>query len=133
VKARYFYGLDNRDWDLWRTKVWSPDGRLEVPEVNVCIEPLEEIIAWVSRSMADQVFVHHGHTPIISFTSDATASVIWAMEDRLYGTSERPTSGGRIYLHGVGHYHEAYARIDAGWRLRTSRITRLHVRTDHVS
>ena len=81
VKARYFWGLDHKDWDLWRREVWAPDGRLEVPEFRE--EPfagLDEVIAYVSASTGDQVSVHHGHMPIIEFTSDSSARVIWAME-----------------------------------------------------
>ena len=30
LKARYFYGIDNKDWDLWAREVWAPDARLIV-------------------------------------------------------------------------------------------------------
>ena len=26
VKAKYFYGLDHKDWELWRREVWAADG-----------------------------------------------------------------------------------------------------------
>ena len=132
VKANYFYGLDHKDWDLWRREVWAPDGRLEVPEVDMVVEPLDKIIAWVSASTADQVSVHHGHTPIISFDGKDTARVIWAMEDRLCRTPEHPLADGSTYLHGFGHYHETYVRLDCGWRIRASRLTRLRVEARKV-
>ena len=90
VKAKYFWGLDHKDWDLWRREVWAPDGRLEVPEVDEVHEPLEKVIEAVSSQVGDQVSVHHGHQPIIEFTSDTEAKVIWAMEDRLYRSKEYP-------------------------------------------
>lgn len=129
AKARYFYGLDHRDWDLWRSGVWAPDGRLEVPEADMVVEPLDRIIEWVSASTGDQVSVHHGHMPIIDFVSDDEARVIWAMEDRLYRTAEHPLADGSTYLHGFGHYHETYRRLDCGWRIQSSRLTRLRVET----
>jgi len=49
TKARYFYGLDHRDWDLWRSSVWAPDGRLEVPEADMVVAPLDKIIEWVGE------------------------------------------------------------------------------------
>ncbi len=128
VKARYFWGLDHKDWDLWRREVWAPDGELHVPEFRP--EPfsgLDAVIAYVSESVGDQVSVHHGHMPIIDFTSDTSASVIWAMEDRLYRTKEFPLYDGSTYLHGWGHYRETYVRLDTGWRIRTSQLTRLRV------
>jgi hypothetical protein len=128
VKAKYFYGLDHKDWDLWRREVWAPDGRLEVPEFRE--EPFagfEAVLAYVSESVGDQVSVHHGHTPIITFTSDTAAQVIWAMEDRLFRTKEYPLFDGSTWLHGFGHYHETYTKLDAGWRISSSRLTRLRV------
>lgn len=127
AKAWYFYGLDRRDWAIWRDRVWTQDGRLEVPEAGMIVEPLETVIEWVAASTADQVSVHHGHTPAIDFVSDAEARVIWAMEDRLYRSESHPLAGNVRYLHGFGHYHETYVKADRGWRLRSSRLTRLRV------
>jgi hypothetical protein len=129
AKAKYFYGLDHRDWDLWRREVWAPDGRLEVPEVDIVVSPLDNVIEWVSQSTGDQVSVHHGHMPIIEFESDDRAKVIWAMEDRLYRTREHPLADGSTYLHGFGHYHETYVRLNVGWRIESSRLTRLRIET----
>jgi SnoaL-like domain len=127
VKAKYFYGLDHRDWQLWRDEVWAPDGRLEVPEAEMNVQPLDSVIEWVAKSTGDQVSVHHGHTPIIEFEADDCAKVIWVMEDRLYRTPEHPLADGSTYLHGFGHYHETYVRLDCGWRIQASRLTRLRV------
>ena len=66
------------------------------------------------------VTVHHGHTPEIELTSPTTATGIWAMQDVLQLAERRP-------LHGYGHYHETYELIDGAWRIRTSKLTRLHM------
>jgi hypothetical protein len=129
VKARYFYGLDHRDWDLWRREVWAPHGRLEVPEAEMVVEPFDKIVEWVAASTGDQVSVHHGHMPIIDFETDDRATVIWAMEDRLYRTKEFPLADGSTYLHGFGHYRETYVRLECGWRIEASQLTRLRVET----
>lgn len=127
VKSNYFYGLDHKDWDLWRREVWAPDGKLLVPESGTEAAGIDEIIAYVTKSTGDQVSVHHGHMPNIEITSADTATGVWAMEDRLYRTKEFPLEDGSIFLHGFGHYHETYVRTEAGWRLHTSRLTRLRV------
>lgn len=130
LKARYFYGFDHKDWDLWRDEVWAPEGRLEVPEMGRNIEPRDAMIEWVIAQAADQVSVHHGHTPIIEITSDTTARGIWAMEDRIYRSKEHPLNGDTAFVLGFGHYHETYVKLDAGWRIRSTRLTRLH--TEYV-
>ena len=128
VKARYFYGLDHKDWDMWRREVWAPDAELHVPEHRAApYRGVEDIIAWVSQSVGDQVSVHHGHMPDIVIESETSARATWAMEDRLYRTKEYPLEDGSTYLHGFGHYRERYVRLECGWRLASSQLTRLRV------
>ena len=128
VKARYFYGLDHKDWDLWRREVWAPDAELHVPEHRAApYRGVEDIIAWVRQSVGDQVSVHHGHMPDIVVESETSARATWAMEDRLYRTREFPLEDGSTYLHGFGHYRERYVRLECGWRLASSQLTRLRV------
>jgi hypothetical protein len=128
LKANYFYCLDHKDWATWKKDVFAPDASLHVPESRA--EPyvgIDNIIAWVSASTGDQVSVHHGHMPVIKISSADTATGIWAMEDRLYRSKEQPLASGHTYLHGFGHYHETYVRGPAGWRNKTTRLTRLRV------
>jgi hypothetical protein len=129
LKAKYFYYFDHQDWDNWRDQVWAPDARLEVPEMNSNIEPRDTMIAWVIEQSADQVSVHHGHTPIIEITSDNTATGIWAMEDRIYRSKEHPLNGDTAFVIGFGHYHETYVKLGikgtGGWRIRSTRLSRL--------
>ena len=93
---------------------------------------IEKIIAWVASATGDQVSVHHGHNPNIEITSNATATGVWAMEDRLYRTKEHPLADGSTYLHGFGHYHETYVRGPEGWRLKSTRLTRLRIEMSKV-
>ena len=58
--------------------------------------------------------------PEISFTSPTTAQGIWAMEDIL----QDPVTGINV-VHGFGHYHETYQRIDGKWYIKTLQLTRL--------
>jgi hypothetical protein len=127
LKAKYFYGFDHQDWELWVREVWAPDARLEVPEIDVVVTPREAMIDWVSRQAVGQSSVHHGHMPIIEFTSDTTAKAIWAMEDLLWRTGENPMHEDVSHIHGWGHYHETYVKLDVGWRILSTRLTRLRV------
>ena len=127
LKARYFYGIDNKDWDLWRAEVFAPDGRLEVPEMDMVVEGIDALIKWVADQSADQVSVHHGHMPDIEILTDTTATGIWAMEDRIYRSREHPLGDGYSYVHGFGHYRERYVRLERGWRIQSTRLTRIRV------
>lgn len=128
LKARYWYALDHQDWEMWRDEVWAPDAELDVAaESRHKVGPRDAMIAWVKERFVDQISVHHGHTPIIELTSDTTATGIWAMEDRLYRGDNHVDGPG--FVLGFGHYHETYVKLDLGWRIRTSRLTRLRAFT----
>ncbi|TQF74309.1 nuclear transport factor 2 family protein [Rhodococcus spelaei] len=67
--------------------------------------------------------VHHGHCPEITLTSPTTATGIWSMEDKLWwsdGDTEH-------HLHGYGHYHEHYRKVDGQWLISYRKLTRLRV------
>lgn len=130
LKAKYFLGIDHKDWDLWREEVWAPDARIEVPEMDADITPREALIEWVKEQSADQVSVHHGHMPIIEFDSDTEATGLWAMEDRIWRSKEHPLNGDISYVLGFGHYREKYVKLDVGWRIQSTLLTRL--RTERV-
>jgi hypothetical protein len=65
--------------------------------------------------------VHHGHMPQIELTSDTTAKGVWAMEDKLWWTN----GDHEEHLHGYGHYHEEYEKVDGRWLISYRKLTRL--------
>jgi len=130
LKARYFYGIDNKDWELWRREVWAPDCQLIVGEMGAAVSGRDEMIAWVAEQSADQVSVHHGHMPDIAILSDNEARGVWAMEDLIWRSKEHAEIAGASYIHGWGHYRETYVKLAEGWRIQTTELTRL--RTEYV-
>jgi hypothetical protein len=74
-------------------------------------------------TLRDVVTVHHGHMPEIEITSPTTATGIWAMEDHL-----RFPPGARLReLHGYGHYHETYVKLEGEWRIQSTKLVRLRL------
>lgn len=128
LKSRYFYYLDHREWERWRDEVWAENGLLEVPEVlDAPIRGADNIVAWAASRCEHQRSIHHGHMPDIEILSADSARGIWAMEDILRWRDLPSKAQGYSVLQGYGHYHETYIRSDAGWRIQSSRLTRLHV------
>jgi len=76
--------------------------------------------------VGDVVTVHHGHMPEIEITSPTTARGIWAMEDMLRWPAGAPMRE----MHGYGHYHETYEKVDGRWRIKTIQLSRLRVDVD---
>ena len=130
LNARYFYGIDKQDWDLWRREVWAPDAELIVGEMGHSVKGRDALIEWVAAQSVGQVSVHHGHMPDIEILSDSEATGVWAMEDLIWRAKEHPLNGEYSHVHGWGHYRERYVRLPEGWRIRTTELTRL--RTEWV-
>ena len=129
LKARYFRCMDTKDWDGF-AGVFTSDAVMdmsgETGDDRGVTRGRDAIVAFV-RSVIDAVeTVHHGHTPEIEITSPTTAKGIWAMEDML----RWPGRGPAWEMHGYGHYHEAYERIEGQWFISRITLTRLRVDTD---
>ncbi len=123
LKARYFRLLDTKDWSGYR-EVFTPDVHVDVSDAGGGVyDGVDEFLAMLEPTLRDVVTVHHGHTPEIEITSPTTATGIWAMEDLL----RFPPGGPIAELHGYGHYHERYAKLDDGWRIASTKLVRLRL------
>ena len=120
LKARYFRTMDFKDWDAMRQQ-FCDDIRMDSSESGgEVLSGADNCIAFLQSAIGDVITVHHGHMPEIEVTSATEATGIWAMEDMLRWPDGRE-------LHGYGHYHETYAKIDGCWRIKTLKLTRLRM------
>ena len=121
LKARYFRTMDTRDWASMR-RVFSDDVVVDTTDSGgTVITGADKFMSFLQQTLAGVISVHHGHMPEIELTSATTAQGIWAMEDMLRWSDGRE-------LHGYGHYHESYVKIDGAWYISRLKLTRL--RTD---
>jgi uncharacterized protein (TIGR02246 family) len=119
LKARYFRTMDTKDWDGMR-QVFTDDAVIDSSEAGgSLVTGADEFMAFLQGVLADAVTVHQGHMPEIDVTSDTTATGTWALNDIVIWPSGR--------LDGYGHYHETYAKGPDGWRISSSKLTRLHI------
>jgi hypothetical protein len=134
MKARYFRCVDSKDWhdfaDLFTPNAefhstWAPTAEGGIIRGN------QEIAKVIGGQMDDLVSVHHGFMPEIEVTSATTANGIWAMEDILKrpgGEGVRRSGGsGTWSMHGFGHYHETYEKIDGQWRIASLKVNRIRL------
>lgn len=131
LKARYFYFLDTKQWSSW-LDLFGPNATLKYDSAASTDETgchtsatltgrkqIEEGV--VSGNLDAARTIHHGHTPLLELLSPSTARGIWAMEDIV------TTPAGS--LHGFGHYHETYEKLDGKWKFASIHLTRLRVST----
>lgn len=133
--ARRLRCMDDKRWEVYPTlhtedvvsETWGglPDDKQ--PRTSgtanrvVGPEALTRAISGLLDGATRVTTVHHGHTPEIELTSDATACGVWPMEDKLWWTN-----GDREeHLHGYGHYHEEYRKEGGRWLISYRRLTRL--------
>lgn len=128
MKAAYFRLYDTKDWDGWLAQL-TPDATLTA-EPHTIWEPGAPPLALAGREAIGEYLVrmgphrntvHHGHTHEIDLVSATEATGIWAMEDIIEYADRR--------LHGHGHYHEAYRKVDGQWRFASIHLKRLRLVT----
>jgi len=120
LKARYFRTMDTKDWEGMR-QVFTDDVTVDTSEAGGSIvSGAENFIAFLQDTLRGAVTVHHGHMPELDLTSPTTANGIWALNDVVIW----PTG---VRLNGYGHYHETYEKVSDVWRIKSSKLTRLHM------
>jgi hypothetical protein len=120
LKARYFRGLDMKDWALW-ADVFTEDAHIEAD--GYPFDGPEAIIAAMKVFLDGVRTVHHGFMPEITINGPDEATGIWAMRDYLLYPGDGPPVG----FFGYGHYHEDYVRQSDGWRIRRLILTRIGI------
>ena len=137
LKARYFRGVDTKDWALlddvmaedivvdYRGTATDPaTGINYAPDATGdTIQGRALVIDGLKKSLDSIVSAHQGYMPEIEILSDTEARGVWAMFDALRFPAGAPISA----LSGFGHYHETYQKIDGRWRIKTLRLPRLRV------
>ena len=120
LKARYCRTMDTKDWSAMR-QLFTDDVEMDTSESGGgVVGGADAIVSFLQETIGEVVTVHQCHTPEIDLTAATTASGIWAMEDML-----RWPDG--TELHGYGHYHETYEKVDGRWRINRCVLTRLRM------
>jgi SnoaL-like protein len=122
LKARYARAVDTKDWALL-AEVFAPDAISGPNEQGESTVGLQAIVERLRGALGTVETVHHAHSPEIELTSATTANGIWAQEDQIWNFP----SGTKGRLHGFGHYHDRYVKLDAGWRIAQTQLARIRV------
>ena len=128
LKARYCRLLDTKDW-AGLAALFAEDAVLDVAQ-DTGSPPLEgraAIIGQIRAAVDDAATSHQVHSPEIAFESEARASGVWAMQDRVVWQAGKSPLPGIASITGYGQYHETYRKTAVGWQFAAIRLTRFHV------
>lgn len=118
LKSRYCRYLDTKDWTAWRA-LFTDDFVSDTSHAGgKIITGADEFVAFTRKSLRSQPTVHQVHAPDIELDSPTTAHGVWALEDVV-------RFGPGVNLRGYGHYTETYEKVDGGWLIASSILTRL--------
>lgn len=120
LKARYFRTMDSKDWSALRQQFCEDILMDSSDSGGEVVNGADNCINFLQVAIGEVVTVHHGHMPEIELTSAVAAKGTWAMEDMLRWPDGRE-------LHGYGHYHETYEKVDGSWRIKTLKLMRLRM------
>jgi hypothetical protein len=129
LRARYARYADTKQWAKFATiftedavlRFFDPDGTL-ANEVTA-----GEFAETIGSRVGSAQPVHHFFTHEIEFTSDTTATGLWAMEDLIFYDRETDPDARFTKMHGFGHYHDTYRKVDGAWRISGADLTRLRL------
>ncbi|PSM42982.1 hypothetical protein C6Y14_12445 [Streptomyces dioscori] len=129
LRARYCRLADTKRWeamaDLFTDDAvmhfHRPDGTLSHSVTAA------EFPASVGGRVGTGQPVHHVFSHEIEFTSDSTASGVWAMEDYVFYDRQADSAAPFTRMHGLGHYHDTYRKVDDVWRIAGFKLSRLRI------
>jgi uncharacterized protein (TIGR02246 family) len=119
LKARYFRGLDSKDWELY-ADVFAEDVVVDLSRAHgEVFRGRPDFVAY-ARGLKLIQSVHQGHMPEIELLSESTATGVWPFED--FNLWEDGSQN-----HGYGHYLETYEKVAGRWRIKTMKLSYLRI------
>lgn len=133
VMARYVRYADHHRWqDL--AGLFTVDGTFtpHKPDGSIWLrmEGREDIASQIgSANGPDDVVIHHLFSSEVDVESADFASGVWSMEDRTIRSDdvEPPVDFPFKSMHGFGHYHGRFVKIDGAWYIAELKQTRVHL------
>jgi SnoaL-like domain len=125
LKARYFRGIDCKDWDSL-PDLFTRDLRIISPDGKVWMEGGTNFAASLKYGLENATSCHQGFTAEIEVLDEGNARGIWAMQDVIEWPDRHPREGWKA-ITGRGHYHETYRFEQGHWRIASLSLTRLRL------
>lgn len=120
LKARYFRGLDTKDWALFGSTM-SDDVKGRYSDGQLSFDGKEPLVQFMVENLSagTVVTMHHGHHPEITLNDDGvTASGVWYLQDMVIDLV------GKTRLYGAAIYKDEYRKEDGEWKISLTGYSR---------
>jgi hypothetical protein len=131
LQSRYVRYADLKDWRAL-VGLFLPGASFTPYDVEgkpqIVMTGREQIAERVSTSVGAGTALHHLFSYEIDIDSPTRARGVWAMEDWLDRTNNDSSTGAAgsfKTMHGCGHYHVAYEKIDGAWFIADLKLHRV--------
>ena len=113
LKYKYLRCLDQKLWDEI-AECFVDDATSSYGGGKYSFEGRDAILEFLKDAMGADSFLssHRVHHPEIDFTSETTATAIWALEDVVIDTKWD------ITIRGAAFYEDVYVRDDGVWKIQ---------------
>lgn len=119
LKHKYLRCLDEKLWDEMET-CFTEDATAAYSDGKYSFTGRDKILEFLRQVLGPPTMLtsHRASQPEIDFTSNTTASGIWALIDTVIET------GSNVTIRGAAFYRDEYVKVNGEWRIKTTGYTR---------
>ena len=120
LKARYFRGLDTKDWALFSSTM-TEDVKGRYSDGQLSFDGREPLVQFMveNLSLGTVITMHHGHHPEIIIAEDRqSATGVWYLQDMVIDLV------GKTRLYGAAIYRDEYRKENGEWLISETGYSR---------
>jgi hypothetical protein len=124
LKYKYLRCLDQKRWNEL-AECLTKDATSAYSGGKYSFEGRDAIMEFLESAMGADSFLssHTVHQPEIEFTSETTATGVWALNDTVIETNAN------IIIRGAAFYEDEYVKVDGAWKIKSTGYTRIYEET----